>query len=64
MSPTCTASRDPAPSCGTANITYANGTTTYGTDTFCASGDIVNPNPPAFPVAGATVTWTCQSPNG
>jgi hypothetical protein len=42
--------RDPAPVCGTAAQAYANGTTSYGTDTFCAPGT-ATPSSPVFPAA-------------
>lgn len=58
---TCSASQTAAPgACGTASKTYAFGSTSYGTDTFCAPGT-PNPSSPAFPAAGATVNWTCTN---
>ncbi len=49
--------------CGTANTTYAYGTTNFGSDTLCAQG---NPDPStvAFPEAGHSVSWTCQGTDG
>ena len=49
--------------CGTANTTYAFGTTSFGSDTLCAQG---NPSPAtvAFPGVGRSVSWTCQGVNG
>jgi hypothetical protein len=48
--------------CGTANgKTYANGSASYGSDTQCATGNSTNT---AFPSAGNSTTWVCNSPNG
>ncbi len=48
--------------CGTANKNYPQGATSYGSDTYCSSG---NPSAsPAFPSPGATVSWTCLGTNG
>jgi uncharacterized repeat protein (TIGR01451 family)/LPXTG-motif cell wall-anchored protein len=51
------------PVCGSANQTYPNGSTDYGSDTFCNPGS-ATPVTPAFPTAGQTVTWTCTQPQG
>ena len=45
--------------CGSANTTYAPGTTTFGSNTFCSSGT-ANPASPVFPVTdGTSVSWVC-----
>src|SRR3989338_1094375 len=45
-------------SCGTANKTYPAGSTSYGSDTYCNSG---NPSStPAFPSAGQSSNLTCN----
>jgi len=58
---TCSASRSAAPvngSCGTANgKTYPSSTTTYGSDTQCATGTSTNT---AFPAVGGSVSWVCN----
>jgi cysteine-rich repeat protein len=59
----CSASRALPPVCGSANQTYPNGSTDYGSDTFCNPGS-ATPTTPAFPTAGQTVTWTCTQPQG
>ncbi|MFA5080661.1 MAG: hypothetical protein WC472_03515 [Candidatus Paceibacterota bacterium] len=47
--------------CGTANLkTYPSATTSYGTDTQCASGIPTNT---AFPEKGKSVTWICNGEN-
>src|SRR3989344_5606148 len=49
-------------SCGTANKTYPAGSTSYGSDTYCNSG---NPSStPAFPSAGQSSNWTCNGTGG
>lgn len=48
--------------CGSANKTYLNTDTSYGTDTYCTSG--TPSSSPAFPAVGASVTWTCNGSNG
>ena len=48
--------------CGTANKTYPAGSTSYGSDTYCATG---NPSStPSFPPPGGSVIWTCNGLNG
>ena len=65
-----TISSGPIPGvCGTANKTYPIGSTSYGSDTFCAPGTAgfcsagTDPNC-SFPTPGGSVTWVCNSPNG
>ncbi len=50
--------------CGNAAKEYPTGTTKYPEGSvFCSSGT-VNPNPPAFPNTGETITWNCEGSNG
>jgi prepilin-type N-terminal cleavage/methylation domain-containing protein len=49
-------------SCGTANKTYTYDITTYGSDTYCATGT-TNPTTPDFPAAGGSTNWTCEGLN-
>ncbi len=44
--------------CGTASRTYAEGSVSYGNNTFCSSGNLTAVAPP-FPSAGNTSTWYC-----
>ncbi|MFZ2522854.1 MAG: hypothetical protein WAW92_00540 [Minisyncoccia bacterium] len=64
---TCSATRDPlAPiygSCGTANRTYLWAESSYGTDTFCSSGNL-SPGTPSFPNPGFSSLWQCLGSNG
>jgi prepilin-type N-terminal cleavage/methylation domain-containing protein len=57
---TCIAEHTGNAVCGTANRTtataYADAATSYGTDTFCALGTTTTP---AFPIKGASTSWTC-----
>ncbi len=43
--------------CGSANQTYPEGSTSYGPDTYCASG--IPSGSPAFPSPGDSANWTC-----
>ncbi len=49
--------------CGTAEKTYPASSTSYGTDTFCTSGDNPIPNP-TFPTSDNPSAWTCGGQNG
>jgi prepilin-type N-terminal cleavage/methylation domain-containing protein len=57
---TCIAEHTGNAVCGTANRTtataYADAATSYGTDTFCTLGTTATP---AFPIKGASTSWTC-----
>jgi hypothetical protein len=50
-------------SCGTAMKTYSAKETSWGSATFCSTG---NPNPetPTFPATGSLTTWICEGLNG
>jgi len=58
----CSANKIVNGSCGTANKTYLYTDTTYGSDTFCATGT-VNPTAPTFPTLGSSTTWSCDGLN-
>ncbi|MCX6702061.1 MAG: hypothetical protein NTX96_02625 [Candidatus Zambryskibacteria bacterium] len=48
--------------CGSANKSYPQGSSSYGSDTYCSAG--TPSSSPAFPAPGASVTWTCLGSNG
>ena len=50
-------------SCGTANKTYAYGSSSFGSDTLCAAG-IESPAAPVFPGAGSSTNWICLGTGG
>ncbi|MFA6269050.1 MAG: hypothetical protein WC652_04505, partial [archaeon] len=57
---TCSASRGSQAVvglCGDANQTYAYDITSFGSDTFCTTGD--ENVTPSFPAQGASVSWKC-----
>jgi prepilin-type N-terminal cleavage/methylation domain-containing protein len=59
---TCTAYRAQDGVCGTREKRYADAATSYGTDTICSIGT-GSPASPAFPVKGASTTWSCLGVN-
>jgi prepilin-type N-terminal cleavage/methylation domain-containing protein len=62
LSPVCAANTIIDGSCGTANKTYAYSVSSYGSDTYCATGT-TTPTTPAFPDNGAITNWTCVGLN-
>ncbi|BFT94552.1 hypothetical protein MNSC_05600 [Minisyncoccus archaeophilus] len=48
--------------CGTASKDYDGAATSFGTDTFCASGTVSGI--PSFPEFGETVSWACEGMYG
>ncbi len=58
----CSANKSVNGACGTANKTYLYSDVSYGSDTYCSTG---NPSStPGFPAQGSSVTWTCNGVNG
>ena len=65
VSGTCTATHSNARPgvCGTANRTYAQSETGWGSYSFCNPGS-PNPGSLSFPAAGSSTTWVCNGLSG